>query len=304
MTVFLELLLLLVALAAIVVLGLDSLKAPLRRRREREYLERLRGADDDEEEDDDEPPPAGRLRQLLVAAGAGIGALPFLLLSVALGLVACLALLSLSSRAWAAAVLLGLLAAYLPWVALRELGRWRGWRFEERLVEAVEFMAAALAAGENPTRALRTAAEASREPVRGELRAVADRLDAGVGVERALDRLRRRRDSEGTRLFTQTLMVKWQAGGDLASLLRAVAEVMREQIRITLRLRSELAGVQIAAVIVAVIPYLMIPFFLAMRPTWAPSLLGHPLGPALLGLAVAAQLVGFFWLRRILRVEL
>lgn len=303
----LEIILLLVALAALVLLALDLRRGPRRREQEREYLERLAAEEPDEDPSADEAalrPPSGRVGSLLRGAGLGLGVIPFLALCFVLGALACLGILTLSTRAWLAAVMVGILAAWIPLVILREWARWRSWRFEERLVEAVEFMASALAAGENPAQALGSAAVAARQPVRGELEAVGRRLDAGDRPDNALAPLVRRYDSEGTRLFVQTLAVKWRAGGDLAALLRSVAEVMRERVRISLRLRSELAGVQISAVIIAILPYLLIPFFLAMRPTWAPSLLGHPLGPTLLGFAVALQLFGFLWLRRILRVEL
>jgi Flp pilus assembly protein TadB len=302
-----EIILLVIALAALVVLALDLRRGPRRRQREREYLERLSAEESDEDPTAAEEllrPPSGRVGSLLRSAGLGLGVIPFLALCFALGVLAFLGILSLSSRAWLAAILVGILAFWIPTVILREWARWRSWRFEERLVEAVEFMASALSAGENPAQALASAAAASRQPVRGELEAVGRRLGAGVRAEGALAPLVRRYDSEGTRLFVQTLAVKWLAGGDLAALLRGVAEVMRERVRVSLRLRSELAGVQISAVIIAILPYALIPFFLAMRPTWAPSLMGHPLGPTLLGFAVALQLFGFLWLRRVLRVEL
>ncbi len=308
MLLALEIVLLAVALAAVVILALDLRRGPRRRQREREYLERLSA----EEADDEDPtaaevalrPPSGRVGGLLRGAGLGLGVIPFLALCFVLGALAFLGILSLSSRAWPAALMVGLLAGWIPLVVLREWARWRSWRFEEQLVEAVEFMAAALSAGENPTQALASAAIASRQPAGGELEAVGRRLDAGEQPESALAPLVRRYDSEGTRLFIQTLAVKWRAGGDLAALLRSVAEVMRERVRIQLRLRSELAGVQISAVIIAILPYLLIPFFLTLRPTWAPSLMGNPIGPTLLGFAVALQLLGFLWLRKILRVEL
>lgn len=302
MTSALELALLVVAVAAIVILGLDLLRGPLRRRRERTYLDQLT-ADEEDAEVDDGPAPGGLSRRLR-AAGLTLGTVPFVVLSLLFGALVFLGIVSISERALVAAVLVGLLAAYLPLAVLGEWARWRAWRFEERLSEAVDFMVSALNAGENPTQALRSAAGVARKPVQEELAEVVRRLDAGADIRRAQARMLARYDAEGVRLFAQTLTVKWLTGGDLADVLRSVAEVLRERVRITLRLRSELAGVQIAAVLVALLPYLLIPFFLVARPSWAPTLMEHPLGPPLLVAAVALQIIGFLWLRRILRAEL
>ena len=72
---------------------------------------------------------------------------------------------------------------------------------------------AALHAGENPTQALGSAAELAEQPVRAELRELSRRLAAGVGIGEAVEPLVRGYDSEGVRLFSQTLIVKWRSGG-------------------------------------------------------------------------------------------
>lgn len=301
----LEIVLLAVAIGAIVIVGLDLLGAPLRRRRERSYLAEL-SADGDEAGNKRAQSGSWRSRveRLLRASGFGFGALVFVVLAAGFSLIVFLAVMSFSGRLLLAAALLALLAFYLPFVLLREWGRWRGWRFEERLMDPVDFMVSALGAGENPTQALATAAEVAREPVRTELEGVVSRLNAGLDIADALEPMQRRYDIEGVQLFAQTLIVKWRAGGDLSGVMRTIAEVLRERVAVNMRLKSELAGVQISAVVIALIPYLMIPFMLALRPTWAPTLMENPMGPALLAIAVSLQLIGFLWLRRILRVEL
>jgi tight adherence protein B len=303
----LEILLLVIAVAAIVIVSFDLLRSPMRRRRERSYLDQLSSEDPEADggaRELEEPRRMPRLQRLLRSAGLGLGVLAFLALAALFAVIVFLAILSISDRLLLTAILVAVLAFYLPFVVLTEWGRWRAWRFEERLMDPVDFLVSALDAGENPTQALDSAAGVGRDPVKAELRGVVGRLNAGVGIEGALEPMLRRYDSEGVRLFAQTLIVKWRAGGDLGGVMRKVAEVLRERVAINLRLKSELAGVQIAAILIALLPYLLIPFFLATRPTWSPALLDSPSGPVLLALAVSLQLVGFLWLRRILRLEL
>ncbi len=306
MSGWLELLLLLLALVAIAAFGLDLGRGWLRNRRQREHLERLaEGSADDSgtAADDRLAVPPGRVERRLRAAGIGIGpavvASALVLLAVLIGL----GVLRAFPGAFFAAALAAFLAVALPWSLLGAWARWRVGRFEEKLVDAVGFMASALEAGENPLGALATAADAAEPPAAAALDGVVRQLAAGSSIERALTLVIRGYDSEGTRLFTQTLIAKWRAGGDLAPILQRVAQLMRERLAMRLRLKSEMAGARISAVIVAVLPYCVLPVMLWRRPDWIRVFFEHPLGTRMIFVALLLQLLGFLWLRRLFRIE-
>lgn len=202
------------------------------------------------------------------------------------------------------AVLAGLLAVYIPWTIVRQFRQWRALKFEEQLVDAVDLMAAALEAGENPSQALVSAADGCEGAVRREIREIAHRLDLGMSIERALQRMHRKYPVEGVRLFVQSLIAKWYAGGDLAPVLRAIARIMRERLSIRLRTRSELAGAQASAILLACLPYVLMLAFALMARFWLDRIIEHPAGAALLLFGVLLQLLGFVWLWRVIRVEL
>ena len=125
-----------------------------------------------------------------------------------------------------------------------------------------------------------------------------------MNVRRALQRIDLGYDCEGVRLFTRTVIAKWQAGGDLAPVLETVNQVLRERIRIRWRLDSQMSGARLAQMLTALMPYVLIPFFLWQRPDWIDRLRDHPLGPKLFFGAVVVQILGLLWMRRIMRIEL
>jgi len=179
----------------------------------------------------------------------------------------------------------------------------RARKFLEKLVDAVDVMCAALDGGEPPPNALATAAAAAEPPAKAELRESYQRIQIGFSVRRSFARMVERYDSEGVRLITQTLVVKWQAGGDLSPVLRSVNQVARERLRQDRELRTHLAGAQASAVMTALLPYLLLPVFVWKRPDWFRDLTGSALGLQLLTAAVLLQFVGFLWLRRLMRVQ-
>ncbi len=275
----------------------------LRQRRDRQYLGRLAagGAADDADRPD---PPVGRITRKLRAAGLRISSLTYLAASLLLAVLSAIGLRAIIPGMPYGVVAGGALAAYLLWLSIKYVARQRARRFELKLIDAVRFMVSALKAGENLTQAFASAAEAADGTVRREFLEVAHRLGVGMSVRRALRRIDEGYDSEGTRLFTRTIIAKWQVGGDLAPVLETVNRVIRERLRVRWRLNSQLAGARLAVVLVMVMPYLLIPFFFWQRPDWIARLRDDPLGPRLLFGAVLLQIVGVIWMRRLMRIQI
>jgi tight adherence protein B len=243
------------------------------------------------------------LRRRLLAAGLPIPPLLFLLMLGLLMAVAGIETWGLFGGAWVPGLVAMIAVAMMILGSVREIGRIRSIKFEEKLVDALDLLVVALRAGENPERALESAAGACEQPIRREFREVVQRLQVGMPVRRALGRMRERYDSEGVRLFTNALAAKWKAGGDLAPVLRKVSRIMRERLRHRLRIQSQMSGARLSAVVVAIAPYIVVLGFYVRHPTWLEALFTHPLGPAALIIAIFLQIVGFLWLNRLARIE-
>lgn len=293
MTGFLETAIFLVALLVVVLALTDLFSSWWRAVNQSSDLERLRPLDDDE------------IEEAKARSGAGINwrAWGWTAAALVFGLVVGLWVLAIFGVG-VLAFLAGLIAIYIPWTVVRQFRQWRALKFEEQLVDGVDLMAAALEAGENPSQALVSAADGCEGAARRELREVAHRLDLGMSIEGALQRMHAKYGVEGVRLFVQSLIAKWYAGGDLAPVLRAVARIMRDRLSIRLRTRSELAGAQASALLLAILPYVLVIAFALLAPFWLERIYTHPAGASLLLLGVLLQLLGFVWLWRVIRVEL
>jgi tight adherence protein B len=298
-----EAVLLLLALGVAIFASGELVREARLRRSEQDHLERVAGDSTGHGEDTraDARTP-GKLESLLRRGGLELPVLAFLL-AVALfaGGVAFL-VWGLMPEIPLAAVLAGLLALFFPFSLLTSAAHHRARKFLEKFVDAIDVMCAALDGGEPPSNALASAAVSAEEPARREMREAHQRLQLGFSVRRSFARMVERYDSEGVRLLTQTLIVKWQAGGDLAPVLRSVNQIARELLRHERELRSHLAGAQASAILTAVLPYLLLPFFVWKRPEWFHELTTNPLGLQLLTAAIILQFVGFLWLRRLMRV--
>jgi Flp pilus assembly protein TadB len=252
----------------------------------------------------DEVELPGRTERMLRAAGFAVPPLVFHAFSLLLAGLVGLWAVEIAGGLLFVGLLVMLGTLYLIHSSVLEAGRRRTLRLEEKLADAIDTMAATLRGSDNPRAALAGAAEVSPAPVGPELREVVRRLELGMPIARALLKLRSDHDCEGVRLFTSALSAKWTAGGDLAPTLTAVNKVIRERLRHRLRVRSRLAGANVASWMAGLSPYLVFAAMWYFNADWIRRLFAHPQGPMLFIGAVALQLVGFLWLRRLMRSEL
>lgn len=246
----------------------------------------------------------GPTERALRSAGMEIPPVLFHSFSMIFAAVIALVVVELSHGLLLAGLLAMLAVLYIIYTVVVDIGRRRTRRMEEKLVDAIDVMSATMRGSDTPRAALAGASETAPQPVAGELCEIVRRLDLGMPIHRALLRLRTVYDCEGVRLFTSTLTAKWSAGGDLSPTLAAVNRVIRERLRHRLRVRSQLAGARTASWMVACCPYIAMVAIWWIHPEWLARLFSHFYGPLLFWVAVGLQIVGFLWLRRMLRTEL
>lgn len=181
---------------------------------------------------------------------------------------------------------------------------WRTRRFEAALVEAMDLINTALRGSMSAPMALKQAAQSSDGHIKIELQEVVRRLELGLPIEKAVQRMGSRYRSEGVRLFTQALIAKWHTGGDFSELLDSVTKLMRDRVKLRLKVEGQLSGARYAGLFSGLLPYVLIPFFIWKQPQWLEVLLDHPSGPASILAAVFLQAIGYLWLRRVLRIRL
>ena len=198
-------------------------------------------------------------------------------------------------------ILIALLVAYCLWNVLREIARRPSIRFEEKLIDSIDMIISVLECGETPRKALEAVAENGERPVRGEFKQLVRRLGFGMEIHRALRPMVKRYDSEGLRLFANTLAAKFTVGGDMVPILVSLNKVLRDRYRHRERVTSQMAGSRLASLFIAASPYIIFGFFVFFKPEWIDRIFESSLGTNLFIAAVCIQIFGFVWLNRLVR---
>jgi tight adherence protein B len=106
------------------------------------------------------------------------------------------------------------------------------------------------------------------------------------------------------------IAIQHQVGGNLAEILDSIAFTIRERIRIKGEIRTLTAQQRLSGYVVGGLPFGLALFIYLAAPTFfnpmfqkPPDVLGIPLGVILLGIAVAAMGAGFYFIRKIVDIE-
>ncbi len=201
----------------------------------------------------------GRLSTRLARAGmAGVSPTSFVALSLAVGLVALLAVEALS-RAFPVAVAFGLLAGYLPSSVLAGRARKRQREFAEVWPDAVDNLASAVRAGMSLPEALGALGARGPEPLRDAFSAFAvDYLVTGSFAD-SLDLLKARlADPIGDRVVEGLRIAREVGGGELGRLLRTLSAHLRDDARTRAELESRQAWTVNGARLAVAAPWLVL----------------------------------------------
>ncbi len=182
-----------------------------------------------------------RLERMLGEAGMGtVSPRSMLLLCASVGVVACLVVLAVSRTA-PLAVVLGVLAAYLPIATVGGRVRRRHREFAEVWPEAVDDLTSAVRAGMSLPDAVAALAVRGPEPLRPAFDAFALDYQVSGRFGDCLDRLKDRlADPVGDRVIEGLRVAREVGGGELGRLLRNLSSYLRDD----LRTRSELEARQ------------------------------------------------------------
>ena len=187
------------------------------------------------------------------------------------------------------------------WVLARRRSRYRR-GVELGLPQIATAVADALAGGRSVRAALASAAGSVEGPAAAELARVRADLELGASTGTALGELRSRIGSPRADSFAAALLSQQLGGGDLAGLLRRFAVSAAERDRVIADARSATAQARFTGLLVVAMPSGAALFAELVEPGFASGLVSDGVSLTLLGMALALQLVGFAWIRRLARV--
>jgi tight adherence protein B len=241
--------------------------------------------------------------QIMLAQGdTNMRAGNFLALCAIISAVAGLAAFIWSGKgpvAWAA-MLVGFLLPY-SYASYRRNKRFE--KFEELFPEAIDTLARAVRAGHAFTTAIEMIASEVAEPVCGEFRKLYEEQKFGMPVRDALINLTERVPLVDVKFFVTAVMLQRETGGNLAEILDNLSYVIRERFKIQRQVRVYTAQGRLTMALLMGMPPVIVTVMLLIEPAFIRPLFSDPIGHTLLVAGITLQTIGYFVIRKIIKIQ-
>jgi tight adherence protein B len=215
---------------------------------------------------------------------------------------------ALLALGWVMAGLIGallvlILLLVIPPAALQGAIDHRARLFATQLPDVLKLTASSLRAGFSLLQGLEAVSRQLREPSAAEMQRVLAEARLGRPVEDALEaaaaRIRNRDFSESV----AAVRIQQEAGGNLATLFDTLAETMVARLRLRREVRTLTAEGRLSAFILGAMPLLLGLFIFTVNRSYMEALFQTFAGKVMLVGALLLQVVGFYWMYRVVSIE-
>jgi tight adherence protein B len=225
-------------------------------------------------------------------------------LLMAVGLAALFGFLSyMLSHALFAAVIGAVIGFAIPFVYLNVKRSRRLHTFEEHFPEALDLIARALKAGHAFVTGLKMVADEMGEPIGPEFRKTFDEQNFGLPLKDALENLTMRIPTLDVRFFSTAVLIQRETGGNLSEILENLAHVVRERFKILRQVRVYTAHGRMTGYVLLALPAVLCVALAYINPDHMNLLFRERMGQMLLLLAIVMQLIGYIWIRQVVKIE-
>jgi len=227
----------------------------------------------------------------------------FVMISVGLALAAAL-VMAVVFPVLPAVLLAAATAGSLPYFHVRRRVKRRLAALEEQLPEAIDLIGRAMRAGHPLSAGLKMASEETPEPLAGELRRVFEEQRFGMPFEDAILGMCDRVNLIDVRILVTAILVQRDVGGNLAEVLDKISYVIRQRFTIRRQLRVYTAQGRFSGIVLALLPIAVGSALFFINRPYMITLFFDPIARYFLILAVILQILGYFWIRKIVDIEI
>src|SRR5262249_19034639 len=248
--------------------------------------------------------PLAWLNRLVIQSGVNWGVAWFPAVFMGISVMVALPVLFVSGHL-PAATLGGLLGgAGLLVLFLSAMRNRRHRKLREQLPEATDILVRSLRAGHPVASAIRLVAGDLPDPIGTEFAIVADEMTYGLDLETAMDNLGSRVGQQDLALIIIAARIQTSTGGNLAEILSCMAKVVRESLKLRMKVKALSAEGRWSAIILSILPFALFGVLAAVAPRFYGDVWDEPIVPVVLAASVAWLMVGNIVMFRMVRFEI
>jgi tight adherence protein B len=172
-----------------------------------------------------------------------------------------------------------------------------------QLPDTLDALVGGLRAGLSLPQALGLLAEQLPKPSNQEFALVVRKMRIGVGMDVVLDELETRIDSAEYTMFTTSMLIAREVGGNLTESLERLADTMRKKLAMEDKIIALTSQGKLQGIIVGLLPLFLMWVLTEMEPEAMAPLYSTWLGYGVLAVIFTLELIGYVLIRKIVRID-
>ena len=201
-------------------------------------------------------------------------------------------------------LLFAILAALIPSAVVRHKVKGRAKKLEEQLPDTLNLLSSTLKAGYSFLQGMDAVGNEAEEPLAGEFRRTVNEARLGKDMDIALDDLAERVDSDDMLWAIVAIKIQREVGGNLAELLSTVADTMQSRSRLRGEVNALTAEGRISSYVLICLPFAVALAMYFLNADYLSELWTNTIGLVFVGVALTSMAIGFFWMRKIVDIQL
>ena len=201
------------------------------------------------------------------------------------------------------AIVLAVVCGLTPYFIVRHKRKVRLEKFEEQFPEGLDFLSRSMRAGHAFTISLEMLGDELADPLGQEFRTLFNEQNLGAPLDLALRNFNERVPLLDARFFTSSVLLQKQTGGNLSEILTRLAWVIRERFRLKGQVKAASAHGRLTATILTLLPIATMLGLLVVAPGYLQGMAADSDGKWMIAGAVVAQILGNFFIKKIINIQ-
>ncbi|MBN9409122.1 MAG: type II secretion system F family protein [Burkholderiales bacterium] len=176
-------------------------------------------------------------------------------------------------------------------------------KFEEQLPDALLMVAGTLRAGASLNVALESMVSESQPPVSQEFELMLREQRLGVDLDTALQNMERRMPLQDFIMVVAGMRISREVGGNLADTLQGIADTLRRKLTMEGKIQALTAQGRMQGIVMTCLPLFLMFILKYMEPEAMEPLFTTWYGWITLAFIIVAEFVGYFFIRKIVNID-
>lgn len=176
-------------------------------------------------------------------------------------------------------------------------------KYRSQMVDGLNLLSNGLRAGLSLPQALGMVVDELPNPIAQEFNLILQQNRIGIPLEECFENLNKRVPTEDNEMFVTGVNILRETGGNLAETFDTIASVIRERVRLQQKIETFIAQGKFQGGMIFLMPFLMLLMFSISDPESVAPLFNTAIGIVVLVVAIGFDLVGGYFMWKVIQIK-